>query len=284
MAGALRRSSSPRRATAPTRWARRCETALCLKFLDSGSDVVVGSTEDLLRLGHAAADRRRLLGRSFWDNLPAGLPAGEALRRAKTLTWPPRWSSRQGYLDGEDQKTLISFVLYGDPLFMLTPARVPLTGKVIVRRTTRPAEIKTACALSDGCVSGWHAARRRFRRTCARHRLPTTCPGCLTPMPASTASTADAPARVTPARRLRSDRSRSGQADAGTTVVTLSKAVADGTHRHAKYARLTLDPSREGAEAGRLQVATIWHPSCIMAITQGIRRDGHESSWLPLLP
>jgi len=32
-------------------------------------------------------------------------------------------------------------------------------------------------------------------------------------------------------------------AEPGTTVVTLSKSVAEGSHRHAKYARLTLDPA-----------------------------------------
>ena len=34
-----------------------------------------------------------------------------------------------------------------------------------------------------------------------------------------------------------------GHTEPGTTVVTLSKSVAEGSHRHAKYARLTLDPA-----------------------------------------
>ncbi len=217
------------------------ETALCLKFLDSGSDVVVGSTK--ISYGSVtppliAAD---LLGRSFWDNLSAGLPAGEALRRAK-VDLATEMVKRQGYVDGEDQKTLISFVLYGDPLFMLTPARVPLTGKVIVRRTTRPAEVKTACALNDGCAPDGmlldQASADRVRGIVA-HYLP---------------GMADAVARVhsqhcgcageghaCPTSQIGSK--QAGQSDAGTTVVTLSKAVADGTHLHARYARLTLDPT-----------------------------------------
>ncbi len=217
------------------------ETALCLKFLDSGSDVVVGSTK--ISYGSVtppliAAD---LLGRSFWDNLSAGLPAGEALRRAK-VDLATEMVKRQGYVDGEDQKTLISFVLYGDPLFMLTPVRVPLSGKVIIRRTTRPAEVKTACALNDGSTPDGmlldQAAADRVRGIVA-HYLP---------------GMSDAEAHVhsqhcgcageghnCPTSQIGSK--QAGQSDAGTTVVTLSKAVADGTHRHARYARLTLDPT-----------------------------------------
>jgi hypothetical protein len=217
------------------------ETALCLKFLESGSDVVVGSTK--ISYGSVtppliAAD---LLGRSFWENLSAGLPAGEALRRAKA-DLATEMVKRQGYLDGEDQKTLISFVLYGDPLFMLTPARVPLSGKVIVRRTTRPGEVKTACALNDGCAPDGvlldQASADRVRGIVA-HYLP---------------GMSDAETRVhsqrcgcageghaCPTSQIGSK--QAGQADAGTTVVTLSKAVADGTRRHARYARLTLDPT-----------------------------------------
>jgi tetratricopeptide (TPR) repeat protein len=220
---------------------KNVETALCLKFLDSGSDIVVGSTK--ISYGSVtppliAAD---LLGRSFWVNLSAGLPAGEALRRAKA-DLATEMVKRQGYLDGEDQKTLISFVLYGDPLYMLAPASVPLTGKVIVRRTTRPSEVKTACALNGGCTPEdvqLDAASNERVRGIVSHYLP---------------GMADAETRVhsqhcgcagnghtCPTSQIGSK--QAGQADAGTTVVTLSKAVSEGTHRHARYARLTLDPS-----------------------------------------
>mgnify|MGYP001081235206 CR=1 FL=1 len=60
----------------------------------------------------AAAD---LLGHTFWRYLHEGFPAGEALRQAK-IHLASSMSQRQGYLDGEDQKTLISFILFGDPL------------------------------------------------------------------------------------------------------------------------------------------------------------------------
>jgi hypothetical protein len=180
------------------------------------------------------------LGKSFWDNLSAGLPAGEALRRAK-LDLAAEMVKRQGYLDGEDQKTLISFVQYGDPLYMLTPSRVPLTGKVITRLTTRPSELKTACALGecgqDGSLLDDTSTDRV--RSIVSHYLP---------------GMTDAKARVhsqhcgcsgqghtCPTSQIGSK--QSGYTDEGTTVVTLSKAISEGDRRHPRYARLTLDAS-----------------------------------------
>ena len=216
------------------------ESALCLKFLASGSEVVVGSTK--VSYGSVtppliAAD---FLGRTFWDLLTQGVPAGEALRRAKMLL-ASEMVGRQGYLDGEDQKTLISFVLYGDPLYMSGAARASLSGKAVVRRTTRPAEIRTACALSDESQEAQpaEAASGDRVRSIVSHYLPGMsdartavhrqhcgCSGVGHCCPTSQIGPKQLP-----------------QAEPGTTVVTLSKSVAEGSHRHAKYARLTLDPA-----------------------------------------
>lgn len=97
------------------------EEALSLKFLASGTQTLIGST--CISYGSVttpliAAD---LLGRLFWTHLREGYPAGEALRRAK-INLAREMDRRQGYLDGEDQKTLISFVLYGDPLVSFDPS------------------------------------------------------------------------------------------------------------------------------------------------------------------
>jgi hypothetical protein len=215
-------------------------SALSLKFLDSGTSVVAGSTK--IAYGSVtppliAADQ---LGRSFWEYLTAGLPAGEALRRAK-VDLAAEMVKRQGYLDGEDQKTLISFVLYGDPLYMLSPSRVPLTGKTIARQTTRPSDLKTACALGPCCEQGGSlddTSTDRVR-SIVSHYLP---------------GMSDAEARVhsqhcgcsgqghsCPTSQIGAK--QAGYAELGTTVVTLSKAVSEGERRHARYARLTLDAS-----------------------------------------
>ncbi len=55
-----------------------------------------------------------LLAFHLWRALLDGLPAGRSLARAKALLVADAMS-RQGYLDGEDEKTVAGFVLYGDP-------------------------------------------------------------------------------------------------------------------------------------------------------------------------
>lgn len=87
-----------------------------LKFLSVGTPVVVGSTctsYGSITTPLIAAD---LLSKIFWQNIRSGYWAGEALQKAK-LSLVQEMMKRQGYLDGEDQKTLIQFVLYGDPFF-----------------------------------------------------------------------------------------------------------------------------------------------------------------------
>jgi hypothetical protein len=89
--------------------------SLALKFLSSGTCALVGST--CIAYGSianplTAAD---LLGNAFWQNVKNGQPVGFALMNAK-ISLAKLMHSRQGYLDGEDQKTLLSFILLGDPL------------------------------------------------------------------------------------------------------------------------------------------------------------------------
>jgi hypothetical protein len=59
-----------------------------------------------------------LLGVHLWEGILGGLSIGDALRRAKSR-FLSDVAEQQGYLDGEDQKALISFVLYGDPSLSL---------------------------------------------------------------------------------------------------------------------------------------------------------------------
>jgi hypothetical protein len=88
--------------------------SIALRFLASQALALVGSTR--ISYGSIAppllgAD---LVSKYFWEGLQAGLTLGEALKYAK-VNLAREMQERQGYLDGEDQKTLISFVLYGDP-------------------------------------------------------------------------------------------------------------------------------------------------------------------------
>jgi hypothetical protein len=147
---------------------------------------------------------------------------------------------RQGYLDGEDQKTLVSFVLYGDPLYMAAPSRLPLTGKVIVRRTSRPGEVRTACALNGGSEGTLldDASSGRVR-SIVSHYLPGMTDARTSVHQQHCGCSGEG--HCCPTSQIGSKQIQA--AEEGTTVVTLSKSVSDGARRHAKFARLTLDPA-----------------------------------------
>ena len=94
---------------------KQYEDALAIKCFDTGTASFVGST--CIAYGSItppliAAD---YLADIFWQKVLEGLPVGYALMQAK-LSLAEEMTKIQGFLDGEDQKTLLSFVLYGDPL------------------------------------------------------------------------------------------------------------------------------------------------------------------------
>ena len=89
--------------------------SLAMKFLAVGAQAVVASTcvaYGSVTMPLISAD---LLGSLFWKHLKAGRVAGEALFQAR-IDLANEMDRRQGYLDAEDQKALISFILLGDPL------------------------------------------------------------------------------------------------------------------------------------------------------------------------
>ena len=122
---------------------RALADSLALKFLDCGSQAIAGST--VTSYGSVAGPliAADLLGEGFWQYLKQGYSSGEALQKSK-IALAHKMHKRQGYLDGEDQKTLISFVLYGDPLASLETARVS-QPKSALRSQDSPAQMKTVC-------------------------------------------------------------------------------------------------------------------------------------------
>jgi hypothetical protein len=95
------------------------DNSIALRFLASRVQALIGSTK--ISYGSIApplvgAD---LVSKHFWEGVQAGLTVGEALKYAK-IHLAEGMQKRQGYLDGEDQKTLVSFVLYGDPALSIT--------------------------------------------------------------------------------------------------------------------------------------------------------------------
>lgn len=82
-----------------------------------------------------------LVGYLIMKNLSEGLAIGNAFIKAK-VDFVREMNRRQGYLDGEDQKTLISFILYGDPLIAYDPYQG--TAKNLGREASPPV-VKTIC-------------------------------------------------------------------------------------------------------------------------------------------
>ena len=74
----------------------------------------------------------------------------EALLQAK-IQFAQELMRRQGYLDGEDQKTLISFILLGDPLS--APEEGLISASKGVERTKLTLSVKTVCdrSTSNDC-------------------------------------------------------------------------------------------------------------------------------------
>jgi hypothetical protein len=216
---------------------RSIDAALALKFLASGSQVVVGSTctsYGSVTLPLIAAD---LLGRSFWKFIHDGFPAGEALRRAK-VSLAREMHNRQGYLDGEDQKTLISFVLYGDPLAqpngiitkgiktLLRTFSSPTQPPIVCDRSNRAdahapipsetlAQVKSIVSQYLPGMSDAQLSLNIERAEC--HASNHTCPTALS---GSKACSTHLPARQS---------------------IVLSKRIELGEHSLNQYARLTLD-------------------------------------------
>ncbi|MCX6054521.1 MAG: C25 family cysteine peptidase [Chloroflexi bacterium] len=82
-----------------------------------------------------------LMGYLIMKNLHDGLPVGVSFIKSK-VEFVREMNRRQGYLDAEDQKTLISFVLYGDPLVSYDPYQA--MTKTLGRESTPPI-IKNIC-------------------------------------------------------------------------------------------------------------------------------------------
>jgi len=120
---------------------REIEDSIALKYLSRGSHAVVGSTVTAYGSVSAPLIAADLLAAHFWKFISQGFTSGIALQKAK-IQLAREMNSRQGYLDGEDQKTLISFLHFGDPLASPTTAERKESKSPVESRHV-PAEVKT---------------------------------------------------------------------------------------------------------------------------------------------
>ncbi len=214
------------------------DQSISLKFIASGARAFVGSTcisYGSISTPLIAAD---LLGRAFWSYVREGFPTGEALRRAKVYL-AREMHSRQGYLDGEDQKTLISFVLFGDP--MAEGVEQPRSHKAILRQVNLPSVPHTVCDRSLSATTSHVLPPDVLQQV--KHVVSAYLPGmkgadlCLTQEHATCSATD----HTCPTSQLGHKTLPNGLPNR--QVVVLSKKVAQSAHTHAQFARLTLDPA-----------------------------------------
>ncbi len=215
---------------------RTPEEAIALKFLLAGSQAVIGSTVTSYGSISTPLIAADMLGQSFWQFLQEGYPAGEALRRAK-INLAQEMHSRQGYLDGEDQKTLISFVLYGDPLAQpISRHKLP---KAVMRTVSPLPQVKTVCDRAEtpgtsepisadvishikSVVSQYLPGMQGAQLVLSHEHNDGNCQGHSCP-------TGELGQKTRPDKEPQR------------SVVTLKKSIQQAQHIHQRYARLTLD-------------------------------------------
>jgi hypothetical protein len=211
------------------------EASITLKFLSTGSACVVGSTSTSYGSVTTPLIGADLLGFHFLKHLTDGEATGEALYHAR-VDFIQEMQKRQGYLDGEDQKTLISFVMYGNPF-----AKVRSSNKrsKTIHRDKMMAEVCAVCTkdheselpkrMGDETLAKIKQAVEPYLPGLANaqvyySRIHTECSGKDHSCPTSEIHT-----------HIKS------HARSGKMVVSISKSVNSANRTHSHFARVTLD-------------------------------------------
>jgi hypothetical protein len=101
--------------------------SIALTMLSKGVLAMIGSTTISYGSVTTPLIGADLFGYLIFKNLREGLSVGASMAKSK-VEFVREMNRRQSYLDGEDQKTLISFVLYGDPLVAYDSNKALLKG------------------------------------------------------------------------------------------------------------------------------------------------------------
>jgi hypothetical protein len=89
-------------------------TSIALRCLAQGATALVGSTTVAYGPMRPPSSEADLLGIEFLTRILQAKPVGMAFKEAK-VAFARIMYERQGYLDEDDSKTLLQFLLYGDP-------------------------------------------------------------------------------------------------------------------------------------------------------------------------
>jgi hypothetical protein len=209
------------------------DESMALKFMGVGSQAMVGSTTIAYGSVDAPLIGADLLGSFYWKALKEGSTAGEAFMRAK-IGLAQEMAKRQGFLDGEDQKTLISFVLYGDPLVALDSGqKLKKSYRALKQLPFRVVSDHKTDEMPVREVS--QAVLKQMKELVAPY-----LPG-LEDIHVVISSQYDPQAAPVDEQVLEADSKVKKTAD-GHVVITFSKSVRTTTRIHRHYARATVSP------------------------------------------
>ncbi|MGD0707639.1 MAG: C25 family cysteine peptidase [Anaerolineaceae bacterium] len=209
--------------------------SMALRFSSLGTLALVGST--CIAYGSVVTPLigADLLGSLFWKHLQSGRFVGDALMQAK-IDLAREMGKRQGYLDGEDQKTLISFVLYGEPLMQMV--NKPSQAKNILRMREQVG-VKTVC--DNNTIAGDEKLVPGEVLSEVKALLESYLPGLETADIHISAQheVCNSESHRCPTHEL-GEKVRYPK-KLHNVVVTFSKQYQEAQHTHTHYARVTLD-------------------------------------------
>ena len=214
------------------------DESMTLKFLSIGTQAIVASS--VVAYGSVAAPLigADLLGNLFWKYVKEGYTVGECFVKAK-FDMVREMNKRQGFLDGEDQKTLLSFILFGDPLVSVEGAAK--SQKQIDRLRIHPV-VKTVCDRSTEVEQKVAISKNVIREV--RSIVEQYLPGLDDARISINQEHRDCNGKdhVCPTSQLGANVMT--KRIAGRTLVTFSKSVKSAKYIHQHYARATI--SEEG--------------------------------------
>jgi hypothetical protein len=205
--------------------------SIALTMLSKGVLAMIGSTTISYGSVTTPLIGADLLGYLIFKNLREGLSVGASMAKSK-VEFVREMNRRQGYLDGEDQKTLISFVLYGDPFVSYDANKALLKG---APRDLNHPVVKTISDISVIEKQEENLDPKMIAQ--AKNLVKIYLPGI------EYAEIRVRNQKVNGWSSNASDRQRKKvrSTPAGQVVVSFSKQVTQSQRVHRQYARVTMD-------------------------------------------
>ena len=214
--------------------------AISLEFLATGTHALVGSTKICYGAAASPLIAADLLARLFLQNCLSGVPAGESLRLAK-FAFTEEMNRRQGFLDPEDQKTLTSFILLGDPLYVSEAGAGKRAKQGIMRWRKPPEQIRTLFAKDDLMENG--SAPSAKVQTALKKTMEQYLPGMSDSRMRYLHPRSVAPAQDKIASGTQRGRNPQATPRSPAWVVALDRKYEAHGHSITQYAKISLDAS-----------------------------------------